>query len=431
MADRLGARRRRRQAVRLPLINEYGDSLPEVYAAEVWHAFTRGTFLDYWWGTHDLQQRQKALAAVDLFQSVINKADFGRFTPHPIIDERLVGRPHRDYIAYYADLADPLYITELADPTDRFDVRWYDPVDGLKQVEVRPGGAQEFRAPGRGTWVLHVNRHELPPGRWLDESFDLADGPLAGQHGVQLGRWYDIHCDIDLDAGTVSVSVDGAQTVTGYAMKDGPITDVQLMGFVGDGTVLVDDLRGGAVRFFDVPPWHPFHDAIETLARNGITAGCGPSLFCPDAAISRAELAVFLLRTAHGPLWLPPAATGVFPDVPTTSGFAPWIEAAYRDGVIGSCSQLAVLYCPDGASTRAAMAGYLLRAKHGGSYLPPPPSFAFADVSHRDPQVGWIDELYREQITAGCAIDPLRYCPSPTVSRGEIAAFLVAAFALP
>lgn len=106
----------------------------------------------------------------------------GRFTPRPFVDGRLVGRPHRDYIAYYPDQADPLYITELADPTDRFDVRWYDPVTGLSQVEVRPGGAQEFRAPGRGSWVLHIDRHELPPGRWLDESFDLPDGLLAGQH---------------------------------------------------------------------------------------------------------------------------------------------------------------------------------------------------------------------------------------------------------
>lgn len=77
------------------------------------------------------------------------------------------------------------------------------------------------------------------------------------------------------------------------------------------------------------------------------------------------------------------------------------------------------------------MAGYLLRARHGGTYQPPPPSFVFADVAHRDPEVGWIDELYREHITGGCAVDPLRYCPAPTVSRGEMAAFLVATFALP
>jgi hypothetical protein len=44
----------------------------------------------------------------------------------------------------------------------------------------------------------------------------------------------------------------------------------------------------------DVPTTHPFFRFIEALAASGITAGCGPGSFCPSAAITRGEMAVFL-----------------------------------------------------------------------------------------------------------------------------------------
>ena len=261
----------------------------------------------------------------------------------------------------------------------------------------------------------------------VDEAFVIPPG------GVQLGHWYDLRCDIDLDAGTVAIYVDGVLAVPSYSMLPGPITDVQLMGFPFGpvGSVEVDDLRAGPVRFFDVPPWHPFYQAIEAFAQRGISGGCAPNLFCPDAELSRAQLAVFLLRAKHGTVWTPAPARGIFADVPVGDPFAPWIEALYIERIIGSCSSIALLYCPTSPSTRAEMAAYLLRAKHADEYAPPPPDFFFADVSHRDPYVAWIDALYREHITAGCDVSPLRYCPSPTVSRGQMAAFMNATFFSP
>ena len=57
----------------------------------------------------------------------------------------------------------------------------------------------------------------------------------------------------------------------------------------------------GAV-FADVPPSHPFAAWIEQLAREGITAGCGQAArFCPEGLITRAEMAVLLVRTFHLP----------------------------------------------------------------------------------------------------------------------------------
>lgn len=46
--------------------------------------------------------------------------------------------------------------------------------------------------------------------------------------------------------------------------------------------------------FTDVPVGHPQRRFVEALAAAGITGGCGGSLFCPDAALTRGQMAVFL-----------------------------------------------------------------------------------------------------------------------------------------
>jgi S-layer homology domain len=44
----------------------------------------------------------------------------------------------------------------------------------------------------------------------------------------------------------------------------------------------------------DVPTSHVFFRFIEALARAGVTAGCGPGAYCPDAPLTRGQMAVFL-----------------------------------------------------------------------------------------------------------------------------------------
>jgi hypothetical protein len=50
----------------------------------------------------------------------------------------------------------------------------------------------------------------------------------------------------------------------------------------------------GVATFLDVPTTHFFFRWIEALAASGITAGCGGGNFCPDQAVTRAQMAVFL-----------------------------------------------------------------------------------------------------------------------------------------
>jgi hypothetical protein len=48
--------------------------------------------------------------------------------------------------------------------------------------------------------------------------------------------------------------------------------------------------------FGDVPTSHPFFQFVEALVKSGITAGCGGGNYCPDAALTRGQMAVFLSK---------------------------------------------------------------------------------------------------------------------------------------
>jgi hypothetical protein len=77
------------------------------------------------------------------------------------------------------------------------------------------------------------------------------------------------------------------------------------------------------------------------------------------------------------------------------------------------------------------MAIYLLKAKHGTAYTPPPAVGIFADVPTDYWAANWIEQLYAEGITGGCILSPLSYCPDNSVTRAEMAVFLVRTFNLP
>jgi S-layer homology domain len=50
--------------------------------------------------------------------------------------------------------------------------------------------------------------------------------------------------------------------------------------------------------FNDVPTSHPFFQFIEALYHAGITGGCqtAPPMYCPDAPLTRGQMAVFLAK---------------------------------------------------------------------------------------------------------------------------------------
>ncbi len=190
--------------------------------------------------------------------------------------------------------------------------------------------------------------------------------------------------------------------------------------------------------FEDVPvsgkewmePW------INALYDAGITTGCGasPLVYCPESPVTRAAMAVFLLRAKHGSAYTPPAATHTFSDMPVAGKewMEPWVDQFYAEGLTTGCGVGPPQFCPESPVTRAAMAVFLLRAVHDPGFAPPPAGGLFSDV----PVVGkewmepWITQFYSEGITTGCGTDPLRYCPENAVTRAAMAVFLGRAYGL-
>ena len=76
---------------------------------------------------------------------------------------------------------------------------------------------------------------------------------------------------------------------------------------------------------------------IEQLFSDGITSGCGNNSYCPGATVTRDQMAVFLLRAKYGSSYSPPAAAGTFGDVTTSHWAAGWIEQLAAEGITAGC----------------------------------------------------------------------------------------------
>ena len=115
--------------------------------------------------------------------------------------------------------------------------------------------------------------------------------------------------------------------------------------------------------FVDVPTTYWASSWIHQLYADGITRGCSsePLRYCPEQNISRAEMAVFLARILYGYDFVLPEATGIFSDVPISHWAAAEIEQLYRDGITTGCGSSPLRFCPDGSTTRAEIAAFLVR----------------------------------------------------------------------
>ena len=109
--------------------------------------------------------------------------------------------------------------------------------------------------------------------------------------------------------------------------------------------------------FNDVPASSPFCRWIEELARRGVVSGCGGGNYCPSSAVTREQMAVFVLRTLNPTLTPPACTTPLYLDVPATSVFCRWIEELTRRGVVTGCG--GGNYCPTASVTREQMGVFI------------------------------------------------------------------------
>jgi trimeric autotransporter adhesin len=230
---------------------------------------------------------------------------------------------------------------------------------------------------------------------------------------------------------TCAVSVPHDSVGTYPIVCSGGADDNYSLSYV-DGTLTVTPVAVGQT-FDDVPTDYWAWEFIERLYAAGITSGCStsPPQYCPEDTVTRAQMAVFLERGIHGASYVPPdvgSDTG-FGDVPTDYWAAAFIKQLVVDGITVGCGN--GNYCPEDAVTRAQMAVFLLRAKHGASYVPPDvgSDTGFGDVPTDYWAAAFIKQLVAEGITVGCGNG--NYCPEAPLTRAEMAVFLVRTFGLP
>ncbi|HEY0555548.1 MAG TPA: S-layer homology domain-containing protein [Thermoanaerobaculia bacterium] len=199
----------------------------------------------------------------------------------------------------------------------------------------------------------------------------------------------------------------------------------------GDGmdTSIPVPVTVASFTFADVPPSYWAWHFIEGLEAAGVPTVCGsnPLRYCPDSAMTRGDMSIFLLRAKEGGAYVPPpCTTAAFADVPCSNPLAPWINELVRRGVTAGCG--GGNYCPNSAVTRDQMAVFLI-VTAGYATDPTCPPAPFTDVPCTTPFEPFIKELVTLGVTAGCGTGT--FCPQTTVTRAQMAIFLSVMFHIP
>jgi uncharacterized repeat protein (TIGR03803 family) len=171
---------------------------------------------------------------------------------------------------------------------------------------------------------------------------------------------------------------------------------------------------------------NPADSYFWTLTGGTIDSGQGTSTISFTSAPAGSLMTLRLVETDSGSCSgaAQVAVQTDFTDVPASNPFHGFICTLARNAITGGCG--GGNYCPGDSVLRSQMAVFLLRAKHGSTYLAPLCAAAsFGDVPCSDPSASWIYQLVAEGITGGCGGG--NFCPSDPVSRNSVAAFLLVA----
>ncbi len=172
-------------------------------------------------------------------------------------------------------------------------------------------------------------------------------------------------------------ATDDCYAVTVSGARPAPHWDATFPETIEPGTVPKTWRLHLGDSFSDVPRSQPFYKKIETVFHHGITQGCTPTQFCPGDDVSRAQMAIFIARAI---------AAG---------------QALPKTGFVGAdpydCSS-------------------------GGVSV-------FTDVPPTDPACKAVHLVASQGVTTGCA--PSLFCPTPSVTRAEMAIFLAKAIVAP
>jgi subtilisin family serine protease len=94
----------------------------------------------------------------------------------------------------------------------------------------------------------------------------------------------------------------------------------------------------GTSPFGDVSTSSFYCPWIQELANRGITVGCGGGNYCPSSPVTRDQMAVFLMRALEGRSYTPVPCEGApFADVQASNLFCPWIRDLAGRGITSGC----------------------------------------------------------------------------------------------
>ena len=219
---------------------------------------------------------------------------------------------------------------------------------------------------GKNVYVNCRKMDDLIPFRvnvdWNECAPEDPPGPTFSD--VPLSHWAFEYIETLHQAGYVA----GCSTDPLMYCPDTTMTRAESAVFIERGIHTADYLPDQPLDqvFADVLLTEWFAKWATALWNDGYTAGCGtdPLIYCPPQGHTRAEASVFFLRMMHGADYVPPEPSGLFNDVPISSWYADWVEAAYNAGIIPACqTEPELLFCPEEPLDRAMAAYMMVQAK--------------------------------------------------------------------
>ena len=183
--------------------------------------------------------------------------------------------------------------------------------------------------------------------------------------------------------------------------------------------------------FLDVPQADIFHAYVEKIFRNGVTAGCAGGNYCRDSSVTRAQMAVFLLKAKLGSALRPAGVHRHLRRRRLPFAFADWIEELFARAITGGLQREPHLLPRQPRHAAPRWRSSCSRPRSGSSYAPPNcTGLVFDRRALRGRPLRPVDRGPRRRgITGGCGGG--NYCPGAANTRGQMAVFLVKTFSLP
>jgi sugar lactone lactonase YvrE len=221
--------------------------------------------------------------------------------------------------------------------------------------------------------------------------------------------------------GSATVPYNLAENQTGY----------ERTGFIYAGAAQSQVVQRATRRVFDdVHPSGVYFDAVNVLQSLGIPGGTAtnPLRYFPEEAMTRSQMAVFIIRAIYGNDNFSYVGTPYFNDVPANHPQFKWIQKLKELGITSGTSVNPPLFSPDWAVNRYQMAKFLVSMVYPeGHDFGLPPVRYFDDVPPDHLFYRWIQELRQIGVTLGTSFAPPLFGPDPNVSRGQMALFILRA----